>query len=45
MILGLVPKNLDIIVMTLLFFVWYSLSQSITNALAYNKVKKKLTVD
>ena len=45
MIIGLVPKNLNIIVMTLLFFVWYSLSQSITNALSYNKVKKKLTVN
>ena len=45
MIIGLVPKNLNIIVMTLLFFVWYSLSQALTNALAYNKVKKKLTVN
>ena len=45
MIIGLVPKNLNIIVMTLLFFVWFSLSQSITNALSYNKVKNKLIIN
>ena len=45
MIIGLVPKNLNIIVMTLLFFVWYSLSQAITNGLSYNKVKKNLKVN
>ena len=45
MIMGIVPKNLDIIVMTLLFFVWYSLSQALTNSLLYDKTKKKLIVN
>ena len=45
MIMGMVPKGLDIIVMTLLFFVWYSLSQAFTNSLTYNKTKKNLAVN
>ena len=45
MIIGQVPKNLEIIVFTLIFFVWYSLSLALTNGLSYNKVKKNLTVN
>ena len=40
MIIGLVPKNLNIIVMTLLFFVWFSLSQTITMKAIENPIKK-----
>ena len=45
MILGDVPSNLNIITMTLLFFVWYSLSLGFTNSISYTKIKKNLSVN
>lgn len=45
MILGYIPNSLHIIVMTLLFFIWYSLSLAFTNAISFNRVKKNLKVE
>jgi len=45
MILGKIPNTKQVIVFTLLFFIWYSLSLGLTNGVSYNKVKKDLKVN
>ena len=45
MILGYTPKSIHIVALTMLFFIWYSLSTALTNAISYNRIKKKLKVD
>ena len=45
MILGYIPKSIHIVAFTMLFFVWYSLSMALTNAISYNRIKKNLKVE